>query len=87
MLDKYKPSFSHAPLPFSPKNLYGYFLIEFILIKKNKQTNEYEIDNTCSKFNKTPNNLPVSDNSSVSAKVQNAIFCFTNHTLLTSNNT
>lgn len=87
-LDNYKPSFCHAPLPFSPKNSYDYFFIQFILIKKKKQkTNECEIDNTYSNLNKTPNNLPVSDNLSVSAQVQNAIFCFTNHTLLTSNNT
>lgn len=76
-LDNYKPSFCHAPLPFSPKNSYDYFFIEFILIKKNKkkQTNECEIDNTNSKLNKTQNKLSVFDNSSVSAQVQSAIFC------------
>lgn len=75
-LDNYKPSFCHAPLPFSPKNSYDYFFIEFILIKKNKKkTNECEIDNTYSKLNKTQNKLSVSDNLSVSAQVQSAIFC------------
>lgn len=76
-LDNYKPSFCHAPLPFSPKNSYDYFFIQFILIKKKtkQKTNECEIDNTYSKLNKTQNKLSVFDNLSVSAQVQSAIFC------------
>lgn len=73
-LDNYKSSFCHAPYHFSPKIRTIIFFIKFILLKKN-QTNECEIDNTCSNLNKTPNNLPVSDNLSVSAQVQSAIFC------------